>query len=213
MLNDRMRNEAIRLALEIEQTTDPIEKQRLMRKGRALLAASQSVKRNNAIEKINRLKQLIPKVYRDQPHALKAIKEKQEGHEKFIPFLPELKKGQTITDEIRKLAVHNNIELSEPRKSKQTTTTRRNKKGKKERNVRTSKTFCQRKFDTLKSLNNAIDDKDQPMELRRMFTKGKRMLVSRETEFNGTRRNDSLSNNRQSWNPDSEKLAGAKGAR
>ncbi|MGL5014167.1 MAG: hypothetical protein ACRC6V_07755 [Bacteroidales bacterium] len=216
MLTDRMRNECIRLSLAIEQETDPDKKLKLMKKGRALLAAGRNVNRNNAIDKINRLRAGIPKVFKDNPFALIMIEEKQVGYEKFISYLSDLKKGQRITDEIKRVAAQYDIEVTpfgESKKSKQNNTVTRRKKDGKQRNVRTSKTFSKAKFDTLNTINKVIDDKDQPIGLRQSFNKGKRELVKRETEFNGTRRNDNLTNTRLSWNPDGDKLAGSKGAR
>ncbi|MGL6098763.1 MAG: hypothetical protein ACRC0G_03950 [Fusobacteriaceae bacterium] len=211
-----MRNECIRLSLAIEQETDPEQKLKLMKKGRALLTAGKNVSRNNAIDKINRLKAGIPKIFKDNPFALNMIEDKQVGYEKFISYMTDLKKGQRITDEIKRMAAQYDIEVTpfgESKKSKQNNTVSRRNKGVKQRNVRTSKTFSKAKFDNLNTINKVIDDKDQPIGLRQSFNKGKRELVKRETEFNGTRRNDTLTNTRLSWNPDGGKLAGSKGAR
>lgn len=210
---DELRKQMILLSQQIESCTCPQTQTLLRRRARVLLASASQNKTNEAKARIDRLNDSLPKVFKENPHALIMIEEKQPGFEKLLPYREQLEKGKRIQDQIMAIASQFNIELSfKSTERKVNPYTRRNKKDR----LATSKkaaSFCNKKFKRLAAINATIDNKDESMETRSAYNKGKKALLNRETEFNGTRRNDAQTNNRMSWNPEAKKLAGAKGAK
>ncbi|MGL4640809.1 MAG: hypothetical protein ACRCVX_13885 [Shewanella sp.] len=119
-----------------------------------------------------------------------------------------------MKDQIDKIASQFNIEV--PRgtkpKTKGNPNVRRSSKDKRIIGAR-SLEYSQNKFRRLDNLNKTIDNSDESKDVRNQSASGKKSYIARETEFNGTRRNDKQSNTRQSWNPEGSKIASAKGAK
>ncbi|MGL4640284.1 MAG: hypothetical protein ACRCVX_11250 [Shewanella sp.] len=211
---DELRNQMVLLSLQIENCKCPNTKTRLLNRARALIASSKKSNTNEARARITRLQDAIPLVYQRNPHGLTIIEERQPGYEKLLPFRMELEKGKRMKDQIEKIATQFNIEV--PRgakpKTKGNPNVRRSAKDKRIMGAR-SLEYSQNKFRRLDSLNKTIDDSDESKDVRNQSASGKKSYISRETEFNGSRRNDKQSNTRQSWNPEAKKLASAKGAK
>lgn len=212
---DELRKQMILLSKQIESCNCPETKTLLHKRARVLLASASQTKINEAKARIDRLNATMPKVYVDNPHALIMIEEKQPGFEKFLPYFSELEKGARMKNQIQAIASQFNIELAikSTKINKSKSHTRRKKKGEGRLTSHASKKFSSVKFERLNAMNSTIDNKDESMETRSAFNRGKKALVTRETEFNGTRRNDKPTNTRQSWNPESTKVASVKGAR
>ncbi|MGL4519524.1 MAG: hypothetical protein ACRCUJ_07590 [Phocaeicola sp.] len=212
---DVLRKEMILLSLQIENCKCPETKTLLLKRARVLIASSDKSKSNEARARIARLQTQMPLVFINNPHGLTIIEERQPGFEKLLPYRQELEAGKRMSDQIQKIATQFNIEV--PRygtkpKAKKQSHTRRSAKDKRLINAR-SLEFSDKKFKTLATLNNTADDKDVSQEMRRQFVQGKKRFIQRETEFNGTRRNDKPSNTTQSWNEEGKKLASARGVK
>lgn len=233
MTRDSVHQEILSITLRLNKTTDPIEIKRLRKRGLFLLSQIEKNRRRDVLNKLARLEAKIPKVFRDNPGALALVQRRGEGYEKFLSCMPSLYLGQKLSDEIICLAAQYHVELEKglltpkrqgPQSQGTTPRTRRNTKGKTiSKNRQTdqdkrmlsekSKDFSVNKFEKVKALNKQADNKDVPMDIRRDSVKASKTLVKRETEFNGQRRNDKLTNSRDSWNEKGKSLASAKGAR
>lgn len=209
---DVLKNQMVLLSLQIENCKCPETKTRLLKRARVLIASSAKSNVNEARARIARLQDSIPFIYQRYPHGLTMIEERQPGYQDLIPYRHELEKGKKMSDQIKMLAAQFNIEVPKGTKpkTKHSPSQRRHAKDKRLIGSR-SQEYSEKKFKTLAAMNNTIDDKDASPEMRRQFAQGKRRYISRETEFNGARRNDKPSNDTQSWNVDGKKLASAKG--
>ncbi|MGL5013268.1 MAG: hypothetical protein ACRC6V_03135 [Bacteroidales bacterium] len=210
---DVLRKEMVLLSIKIENCTCPETKTLLLKRARVLITSSDKTKVNEAKARIARLQAQIPLVYLNNPHGLTIIEERQTGHLKLLPFKHELEEGKRMSNQIQKIATQFNIEVpksgTKPKAKKQSHT-RRHAKDKRLTGTRNLE-YSERKFKTLATLNNTVDDKDVSQEVRRQFAQGKKRLIQRETEFNGTRRNDKPGVDTQSWNEEGKKLASARG--
>lgn len=207
---DDLKNQMVLLSLQIENCKCSETKTRLLNRARALLASYGNSKKRDARAQIERLSASLPLVYVKNPHALVMIEEKQPGFEKFLPHFSDLQRGARMKNQIEALASQFKIEIP---KVKSTHTKKERKCQDKKLSGKRTKRFSTNKFETIKHLNSTIDDKEVSPEMRRQFARGKKDFVKRETEFNGTRRNDKPTNTTQSWNEEGKKIASAKGAR
>lgn len=210
---DKLRKQMILLSLQIENCQCPETKTRLLNRARVLLASATQNKKNEARARISQLQSTMPPKYLENPHGLTIIEERQPGFEKLLPFINDLKKGERIKNQIQTLSDQHGIDIRNNAKSTKKNT-RRNKPAVKGKLAgKRYLKHCDNKFHRLEVLNKTMDDSSESLEVRTSFRKGKARLVNYETEFNGTRRNDKPTNTRQSWNPEGNKLAGAKGAK
>lgn len=212
MRTDKLKMDMLALAELIKGESCPEKKAELLNQARLLVACSEKQRKSEARKRVDYLHGILPKMFVRFPDALTRIANKSAGHEKFLPHIDSLKRGQSIQSEINTLVDKFGLDMPKATKEKRHKKNARTKWDGRLINKK-AEGFARKKFDRLNNLNKTSDDKEESMEHRRAHVKGKANYVLHETGFNGVRRNDQLTNNRLSWNEKQGKIAGCKGAR